>query len=60
MAAGTEKGYTVEALGTEGEWTRVTFAEKPERSIINALKASGFRWSNASWIGPGPVPEVLR
>jgi hypothetical protein len=36
----------------EGEaWVRVTFAEKPERSIIEALKAAGFSWGAGHWIG---------
>lgn len=36
----------------EGEtWVRVTFAEKPERSIIDALKAAGFSWGAGHWIG---------
>jgi len=30
---------------------RVTFAEKPEREIITALKAAGFWWSGGSWWG---------
>ena len=36
----------------EGEaWVRVTFAEKPERAVIEALKAAGFRWGSGHWIG---------
>src|SRR5690606_1472040 len=34
-----------------GDWVRVTFAEKPERSVLSALKAAGFRWRGGSWIG---------
>lgn len=33
------------------EWVRVTFAEKPEREILDALKAAGFRWGQGSWVG---------
>lgn len=29
----------------------VTFAEKPEREILTALKAAGFHWSAPSWHG---------
>lgn len=32
-------------------YASVTFAEKPERSIINDLKAAGFHWSGGSWFG---------
>ena len=36
----------------EGEtYIRVTFAEKPERAIIEALKAAGFSWGSGHWIG---------
>jgi hypothetical protein len=34
-----------------GEYVSVTFAEKPDRSIINALKAANFHWSGGSWLG---------
>jgi hypothetical protein len=34
-----------------GEYVRVTFAEKPERSTIEALKAAGFYWGAGSWTG---------
>jgi len=34
-----------------GEYCRVTFAEKPERPVIEALKAAGFAWSGGSWSG---------
>lgn len=30
----------------------VTFAEKPEYEIREALKAGGFRWGSGSWSGP--------
>ena len=32
-------------------WCIVTFAEKPEYSVIKTLKAAGFRWSQGSWMG---------
>jgi hypothetical protein len=36
----------------EGDaYVRVTFAEKPTRKELDALKAAGFRWSGGSWIG---------
>jgi len=34
-----------------GEWVRVTFAEKPAREVLDALKAAGFRWGDGSWAG---------
>jgi len=36
---------------TFGEYVRVTFAEKPERSILDSLKAAGFFWGNGGWSG---------
>lgn len=33
------------------EFVNVTFAEKPDRTILNALKAAGFHWSGGSWGG---------
>lgn len=38
--------------GTE-VWCTVTFAEKPEREILEALRAAGFRWGGGSWSGLG-------
>jgi len=32
-------------------WCRVTFAEKPEREILNALREAGYRWGGGSWQG---------
>jgi hypothetical protein len=46
----------------EGEaWVRVTFAEKPERIILDALKAAGFRWGSGSWVGERiKLPAVVQ
>ena len=41
-------GMVVEGTG---DWVRVTFAEKPARGVLDALKATGFRWAAGSWIG---------
>jgi hypothetical protein len=39
----------------------VTFAEKPEREVINALKEAGYRWSDGSWVGSADkLPECLK
>lgn len=43
------------------EWVRITFADKPAREILNALKASGFRWGAGSWIGRrDQIPQSVR
>jgi hypothetical protein len=33
------------------QWCTVTFADKPERRVIDALKAAGYQWSAGSWSG---------
>jgi hypothetical protein len=46
---------------TTGDYARVTFAEKPDRSILNELKAAGFSWSSGSWLGYEPdIPASVR
>jgi hypothetical protein len=62
MAAQSENGVTLEQC--QGGYVRVTFAEKPDRSILNDLKAAGFFWGNGSWSGkqdalPESVKQVL-
>jgi hypothetical protein len=37
--------------GEFGDWVRVTFAEKPEHEVLEALRAAGFRWGGGSWSG---------
>jgi len=32
-------------------WAQVTFAEKPDREILNELRAANFHWSGGSWHG---------
>ena len=63
-AEATPDGILVEACGPQdvvNAYTRVTFAEKPDRKIIDALKAAGYSWSRGSWIGPtSRLPEGLR
>jgi hypothetical protein len=40
---------------------QVTFAEKPEREILGALRAAGFWWSGGSWIGKADaLPECVK
>ena len=47
-----------------GGYVRITFAEKPERVILAALKSAGFFWGAGSWAGkadqlPAVVSEML-
>ena len=37
--------------GPSSEYVRVTFAEKPARTTLDALKAAGFTWGGGSWVG---------
>lgn len=51
-AASAAPGGVVIENAVPGQWCRVTFAEKPDRDILDALKAAGFRWGAGSWCGP--------
>lgn len=43
------------------DYVNVTFAEKPERAVLDALKAAGFVWSGGAWCGyRAKVPEVVQ
>lgn len=45
----------------DGRIARVTFAEKPEREILTALKAAGYRWQKCCWSGAAEnLPEIVR
>ena len=47
------------ARGAQG-YAQVTFAEKPEYSIIRALKDADFHWSGGSWFGTtAKLPESV-
>lgn len=56
-----EAGVVIDRI-YNGRMFRVTFAEKPERSVINALKSAGYRWSKVCWVGDADKlpPEVLK
>lgn len=43
-------GVTI-ARSADGFWCTVTFAEKPERSILEALRDAGYRFGAGSWSG---------
>src|SRR5690606_36676558 len=48
-------------IDIRGEWAIVTFAEKPARDILNALRAAGFRWGRGSWSGPADaLPDCVK
>jgi DNA repair exonuclease SbcCD ATPase subunit len=57
QAAQTENGVNVTH---RNGWTLITFAEKPDRSVLNDLKAAGYRWRNGSWQGTAPIPDSVQ
>ena len=50
-AAAEEAGGVAVQYSTDGVYCRLTFADKPERSTLDALKAAGFHWGAGSWGG---------
>lgn len=56
-----EKAQSAGGVVVEGgDYVRVTFAEKPSRDILNALRSSGFRWGGGSWCGNrSSLPEIV-
>lgn len=62
-AAEAAPGGVLIKIGGEGitAWCNVTFAEKPAREILDALKAAGFSWSGGSWCGYAEkLPESVK
>lgn len=59
-AKAAEDAGGVAVLAVPGtDWVRVTFAEKPARAILAALRSAGFRWGGGSWHGNiSGLPEV--
>jgi hypothetical protein len=58
-AAAEEAGGVVVRPNGAG-YVSVTFAEKPAREILSALKAAGFRWQSGSWWGSADrLPEEV-
>lgn len=52
-------GVTIEIC--QMGYVRVTFAEKPSRDILNALRGAGFHWGAGSWSGKGDqLPQAVR
>ena len=59
-AESAESGVVIDYM-CDGKYARVTFAEKPERYIINALKTAGYRWNKCCWIGETEkLPEEVK
>lgn len=49
----SERATGAGGVTVEGDrWVVVTFAEKPERNVLAALRTAGFRWGQGSWQGP--------
>jgi hypothetical protein len=54
-------GVLIETQPDWQGWCRVTFAEKPDREVLDALKAAGYRWGSGHWAGEyEKLPEVLK
>lgn len=66
IKARTARSAQAEAVGgvlieRSGEHCRVTFAEKPDRDVLTALKSAGFRWGAGHWSGrTDQLPENLK
>jgi hypothetical protein len=61
QAEATENGVKIDRH--EGGYCSVRFADKPDYSVIRALKDASFRWGAGSWFGqtenlPGCVAEL--
>ena len=53
VQARTEKAESAGGVLIEehGEYSWVTFAEKPSRAILDSLRAAGFHWGGGQWMG---------
>lgn len=57
-AEAAENGVFIETMSNG--FYRVTFAEKPEREIINSLKEAGFYWHGGCWRGErSKLPQAV-
>jgi hypothetical protein len=55
-----EAGGVFIRRNVEANWCTVTFAEKPERPILEALRAAGYGWGGGSWSGYlDKLPEAV-
>ena len=52
----------VHIVTNEGaNWCTVTFAEKPERDVLDALRDAGYRWGAGCWSGYADrLPAIVR
>lgn len=51
-------GVVIKIIGET--YAQVTFAEKPDRVILDALKANGFQWSSGYWFGSkAKIPQSV-
>lgn len=58
-ADASPNGVTLE--NCQGGYVRVTFAEKPSRDILNALRGAGFFWGAGSWGGKADaLPQTVK
>lgn len=61
QAEASPSGISIEGRQEAGAYVRVTFADKPERSVIDALKAAGYYWNGGGWVGAfEKMPEEVR
>ena len=59
--AAEDAGGVVIVEHAENNWCSVTFAEKPDREILDALRAAGYGWGSGRWNGRlDRLPEVVR
>jgi Domain of unknown function (DUF3560) len=49
--AAADAGGTFVQRFLDSNWCQITFAEKPERAILDALRAAGYGWGGGSWSG---------
>jgi hypothetical protein len=58
-AEASTNGVTIEQC--QMGYVRVTFAEKPAREILDALRGAGFHWGAGSWAGKSELlPESVK
>ena len=51
-AEASEAGVLIRTTTCAGtDYSYVTFAEKPARDVLNALRDAGYRWGGGSWFG---------
>jgi len=48
-------------IKAHGDYAQVTFAEKPDREVLDSLRAADFHWSDGSWFGTASkLPEFVK